>query len=352
MGPEELEIHILGKGVGESTVVGLPNYGWLIIDSFIDKQTKQPAALDLLDELQINYTDVKSILVTHWHNDHIRGVSRIAEACSNADIYISAAMTTKPFLELAASYQKAQKFSRDDFDGGIDEAAQLFELVRKGQRKLKQLTQDQRIHTSSCGFEIWSLSPPQATCVQCAAYFSSILSKNKYSQIAPVSNENFHSVVLLIITPLGSLLLGGDLEVHSSSEDHGWEAVVQSDGRPTCAADVFKIPHHGSETGHHEGVWTSMVAPTSISIVTEFTPSSLPAKSDVNRIKGKTKDLYQTSKVNLTKHLKKREKSVQNTLSAAAKKQIGLEGKTGMVSIKHDGSVFTAVEVKAPAFKY
>jgi hypothetical protein len=53
-----------------------------------------------------------------------------------------------------------------------------------------------------------------------------------------------------------ALLLGADLE-ETGEEDTGWSVIVASTERPHGKASIFKIPHHGSETAHHDAQYGS-----------------------------------------------------------------------------------------------
>ena len=97
--------------------------------------------------------------------------------------------------------------------------------------------------------------------------------------------RNDTSVVLLIIIGSKVILLGGDLETGHHYQT-GWQAVVGSTVRPTDLASIFKIPHHGSPTGHHDAVWEHMLTCNAIAIMTPFRNGNvdLPKSSDVSRV--------------------------------------------------------------------
>ena len=60
---------------------------WIVVDSCIDRLTRRPVALDYLEQLQVNITEaVKLIVVTHWHDDHIRGISTVAREAHRAEL--------------------------------------------------------------------------------------------------------------------------------------------------------------------------------------------------------------------------------------------------------------------------
>jgi hypothetical protein len=55
---------------------------------------------------------------------------------------------------------------------------------------------------------------------------------------------------------------------------------------------VFKVPHHGSKTGHHEGVVSTLLENKPISATTPYTTSSLPLPDDIDRVRNYSKEFW------------------------------------------------------------
>jgi glyoxylase-like metal-dependent hydrolase (beta-lactamase superfamily II) len=90
---DELEITLFGSGYGESIVVHTGNNRWLLVDSSVNRDGNQPSALRYLSGLGVDIsTQVMGVVVTHWHDDHVRGIGEIAEKCTSAKFYLSAAL--------------------------------------------------------------------------------------------------------------------------------------------------------------------------------------------------------------------------------------------------------------------
>src|SRR5262249_36487443 len=97
---------------------------------------------------------------------------------------------------------------------------------------------------------------------------------------------------------IGSLriLLGADLEEHGVAS-RGWTAALNSSTRPTGKASVFKVAHHGSVTGHHNGIWTDMLDVLPVALLGPWSRGSkLPTKEDCERILGLTAAAYSSSR--------------------------------------------------------
>src|SRR4051794_14613649 len=90
---EEVEITVLGPGYGESVVVHLGDGDWAIVDSCIDRATDLPASIAYLRSIGVDPTSaVRLVVISHWHDDHIRGLTSTVTACPEARVVCSAAM--------------------------------------------------------------------------------------------------------------------------------------------------------------------------------------------------------------------------------------------------------------------
>ena len=73
----EFEITFLGPGYGESIVLHVGSGIWVVVDSCIDSDGTS-SALNYLESIGLNPSrDVALIVATHWHDDHIRGMSQL-----------------------------------------------------------------------------------------------------------------------------------------------------------------------------------------------------------------------------------------------------------------------------------
>lgn len=87
---QEIEIIVFGPGFGESILIHIGNNEWFIVDSCNKPKTNIPYPIWYLEQLKINVEhQVKKIFVTHYHDDHINGISKIVEKCKNAEFWTS-----------------------------------------------------------------------------------------------------------------------------------------------------------------------------------------------------------------------------------------------------------------------
>jgi glyoxylase-like metal-dependent hydrolase (beta-lactamase superfamily II) len=90
--PNVAEVTILGTGggYGESIIIHIGNNKWVIVDSCIDPHTRKNLPLNYLSSIGVNYREnVILIVCTHWHDDHIRGISHILSECLNSTFCMS-----------------------------------------------------------------------------------------------------------------------------------------------------------------------------------------------------------------------------------------------------------------------
>lgn len=103
-GADEIEVSLFGPGVGECVVVHIGQGNWLVIDSCTEPGTSEPVALEYLRTIGADLqTQVRLFLVSHWHDDHIRGAAKLLREIQNPLFAASAACSQREFLQLVTS---------------------------------------------------------------------------------------------------------------------------------------------------------------------------------------------------------------------------------------------------------
>ena len=81
---DEVEITLMGPAhaFGECILIHSGEEHWTIIDCCINPETGIPLPIEYLEFLYGKgntecYKYIKQIIVTHWDNDHIRGISKL-----------------------------------------------------------------------------------------------------------------------------------------------------------------------------------------------------------------------------------------------------------------------------------
>jgi hypothetical protein len=139
--------------------------------------------------------------------------------------------------------------------------------------------------------------------------------KSKRSLGSPSPNEV--SIASLLEIGDAAVLLGADLE--NSKPSSGWQAVIAANRNSAFGpkAGVYKIPHHGSMTGHNDDVWAEMLESNPIGVLTPWRRGRgrLPTRDGIKAITVHTRNAYATTFAGGGRP-KKRHPSVQNFLRA------------------------------------
>jgi beta-lactamase superfamily II metal-dependent hydrolase len=311
--PDEIEVSVFGPGYGEAIVVHIGDGLWVIVDSCQQRDVENPAPLDYLLRLGFEPQDaVKLIVATHWHDDHIRGMSKIVNACPSAPFVCSAALNKQEFRKFAALSQQTIGTSMPK---GTDEIGSVFnrlvERNQKGQSRRqavqysvpklavadKLLLREELGTNRSVEVTIYSLSPSDAEIRQAIALFSTLTRDAATPLVAPISQRksNHASVVLWFKIGKYHLLLGADLEV-TGDPNTGWLAILQSPSIQ-AKAEFFKVPHHGSQNGDHDEIWSQLLVQDPIAVLTPYRLGRhfLPTDSDITRLLTRTANVYVTA---------------------------------------------------------
>ena len=336
--PETLELTLFGPGYGESVLAHFGSGHWLLVDSCIDSRTSEPAALSYLSDIGLDPADaVDIILASHWHDDHVRGLSKVLARCPKANFWLSSALTKAEFAAMVTRFDSRNRIAAGS---GVSELRQIYSLLQG--RTAKRAIADRRLHARSgnelshgLDVELWALSPSdkqvEKFLFELASYMPDA-GETKYR--ASVHNRNDLCVVLWISIGGNHILLGSDLE-HAAETDIGWKAVLSSTARPQQRAKVFKVPHHGSITGHCLGVWDVMLSGDSVALITPFTKgrNSLPTRDDVQRILDQTENAYITAAAK-SRVKRQRSAAVEKTLKDFNKKLRPALPNTGAVRLR------------------
>ena len=330
---DELEVSVFGPGFGECIAVHLAGR-WIVIDCCMDAERLRPAPLIYFDEIGVDPgSAVDLILITYWHDDHVTGIDGLAEACPDAELWCSEALRCTEFLQLLEIdlQRPGLRFTR-----GVQYIDRLIKLRGPD---LKFAMADMRIHhrTMNLGggnvaVELWALSPSQAENNLARARLGSLVRSASTPEIrVPDVNPNHTSVAAVLVVGNEQVLLGADLE-ETGNPASGWSAVVSSPRRPAMRAKVFKVPHHGSATGHHDRTWQTLVAANATAALTPYVLGgrSLPTQADADRIIGLSGEAY-ISSLQPTRRPTRRQNSVQKLLPKSLKQ---LNPKPGHIRLR------------------
>ncbi|WP_395646633.1 MBL fold metallo-hydrolase [Terricaulis sp.] len=301
-----LEISVLGRGYGESIVLHVPALGWIVVDSFLT-EAGSPAALEYIKSQGGDLDQVVGIVATHWHDDHIQGISDLLKNCRAAQFSLPIALQGKQFRAIA--YEAARVGTNETSSGAAELLASL-RVIKGSDRVPNWVTEGQIIHRtvfSLAGrahrFELEALSPSKkdvdAFLLHVAA--QTLAPSNDAFRI-PEFTENDISMAAWGRISGQFFLLGADLEERKQA-DRGWNNVLARLAPLGEQAGYYKIAHHGAKSGHSQRVWSELCVTDPVATIAPWTKGgkAIPTEADCRRIQALTSRAYVTTRNPLRK---------------------------------------------------
>ncbi len=296
---DEIEITLLGRGFGESVVLHLCDGDWVVIDSLLDKR-RLCAPLEYLQGLGVAPDHIHTVLATHFHDDHIGGISQLYDAAKSAKLAMSLPKTARELY----TYLSANAVGGiGKISSGVDELAKLVQIRKSQGRDCFRHCQADltlvRKASAAANVEITltALSPIPADIDDFLLQLGAAAVDGQGTATRLMAFEpNDISVAAWLAVGNDAVLLGADLETKARA-DRGWKAVIASTERPKGQASVYKVAHHGSENGDHPDIWNVLLEPRPISMLSPFNKGvGRPKRSDVERILAASDEAYTTNR--------------------------------------------------------
>jgi len=322
--PYEAEVTLLGTGggYGESVLLKVGIDEWIIIDSCIDPYTKKPLPLQYLEELGVPLEKVRLVICTHWHNDHIIGISQILASCLNAKFVFSRITDLKKFLYLCGL--DSQKTSKGSVTS-TEEFLNCIKIVAGRRDYFFTAEADKKIYRSivrpiNLEFELYALSPSPKVIEDFTGEISTLITEYGQRNNAIINKSpNDKSVALLLKFGNTRVILGADLEI-GRDENEGWRhIVINSLVCDDHRSSIFKIPHHGSENGYLQEVFMNLINEDGILKIAPFARHNLPTDNMIDVFSTHSNHLYLTSKNSISQKPKNRDKGIAKIAELACK---------------------------------
>lgn len=282
------QIVIMGTGYGECILVHLGNDKYVMIDSFLNPETKHPIAADYLNCIGLGIQNIIGIICTHWDDDHIKGIYEIASNLKGIAIGIPTTVSNRELKKLREYLMYTKGFQNYV---PMDEFSKLLELDSRKLVELnhclpqRQLFGKQIKNENLSEISVEALSPSDN---QFREFINQLALPKDGDLMQGVNfSNNRISVVSIFKLNKAYCLFGGDLENMNSE----WDKIIENYNYPK--ADIFKVPHHGSKTGYSENVWNNIVD-NPFSIITRFNRGkvSLPQNEQIELIHEKSRKVF------------------------------------------------------------
>lgn len=291
---DEIEVTLFGPGFGEAIAIHIGEQTWILVDSCIDPDSDAPASLTYLTRIGVTPNKVRTIVASHWHDDHVRGISQIATICPQAEFVISCIFNDKEAAAFLATY------SGSSAPGQSRGAKELFEAIKQRENVIHvhQRSNLLEMNLTTRHVRVTAFSPVQAAISQSIAHMARYLPRiDRETPInhAPELAPNIEAVVIHIDLDDDAILLGSDLENHPTL---GWSAVVADSWTAAQRrATAYKVAHHGSYTADTPTIWTTLLMPDPVACMTPFNlgKHKLPTDDDKARTNNYTPHAYISS---------------------------------------------------------
>lgn len=326
----EVELTLLGGGVGESCAVHLGHRRWMIVDSFREADRKGvrngkgvPAAKAYLDTLGVQRHEVVAIVLTHLHADHYRGLGELVRWYNQAYLILPDAIEKRRFSWLLGN--RGRPLVKDVTDA--------FHVAANRKRGVTVKYKTIAVADTVPGFgeagDVFALAPSDQACLDADQDIAkhvelAIDEKDDVVVKAYLEDQNLTSIALHVnahlcllagptpgrepdgvtdpgtppagdtdlapaptatpaAKPCGNdctgdhqdiaIVLGGD--VVNKEPAYGWQAVMDHIDTPKrIRASLLKVPHHGSEGALHFEAFELLLEPDAEVVVAPFTSSS------------------------------------------------------------------------------
>lgn len=339
----EFELTLFGNGYGESVLLHMGDNKWIIVDSCVNPWTQKVAPLEYLETLNVDAEKcVAMVVVSHWHDDHIKGAHQICRMCENARFAFSNAMHQRDFFRFVnvVNQRPVYSYAGKSADEIMRILGALGERIEKsGEHPHIWASSDKILYTDRLdvnGIEakMVALSPSDHAVTAALIEIAELIPRaNTEIRVQSAINPNLFAIALWISIGEIRVLLGSDLE-EGAHPRGAWSVIANSENKPAGKADAFKVPHHGSQNAHCDQVYDKMLTDRHISVLTPFAHGNiiLPKKSDVQRLKKqKCSAVYMAC--NASSKRTKTHSAVEKTLNESTKSRKTL-GSFGHVTLR------------------
>lgn len=329
VGEDEFAIVVIGgPSQGESVLVHYGDGKWIVIDSCTYGGVNLP--LLVLEKLHADNASVTRVICTHWHDDHVAGMSDILNECPNS-YFLVPSVTNAIILPQYFVYKSEKAVKENE-----KEAWQMFQkcldvLLKRNDVQDPELKEKQFVKigesildydTHHTHIDIKALSPSQQMCSK----FGQMLAAGdadscEFDDSGIEPNMCSISLGIKFGRNHRSLFLGADLECNRPKDAAYNSCVGECNQRhdigmcnlkesrhvePFGHFSYTKINHHSSKTGYCCHYWNSLVDGDSIGVSTVFTSKNLPRREIASLYYENNSSFYITSQKPMKK-LKKEE---------------------------------------------
>lgn len=331
----QAEVTVIGTGgYGETILVKLANNDWIIIDSCKVPGKKTLPSLEYLTKIGVTIeTDVKLIICTHWHNDHIIGLSKILEKCLSAKLSFAKATDKDKFLRFICFDSEKDKIVPQN--SSYSEFNKCLEIIADRGETVISAIENKCLYNQFLGgatnCEVYSIAPSDYTMQKFDHEIGELITEyGSPSKKIPRNSANAKSVAVFLKLGIHRVILGGDLE-NASDPKEGWINILKNSTVIDKKSTLFKIPHHGSENGFNDEVWSKLLDQNCIGKITPWNKNNgLPEVEMLYKYCSLSDNVYMT-KSSISSKQKARDKQIEKMVERLNIKLKEVKCKLGII---------------------
>lgn len=266
---DEFEITTIGAGhqSGESVVLHLENGQWVIIDSCVSEKKVLP--LYYLEQIGVPFENVKFVICTHWHEDHVKGLPDILRECPNAKFYTPNVGDNRIFLKFVLKRLKLSFTSKSKVWKIFNDCYKV--LSNRTTLQKPNFFQHEMVVYTSPNVDLFCLSPSD----NMRQNFEEILlAANTDVETIEAENkldDNMCSLSFALRFHDKRIIIGGDLECNRKDKEDccecikhcgeksekGWCNILEEINLFTDYQDYeyIQLSHHSSINGFCPRIW-------------------------------------------------------------------------------------------------
>ncbi len=297
---QEIEITTIGSGggYGEAVVLKLDPDNWVVVDSCIDPKSGDSLVIRYLENQNIDFGTVRLIVLTHYHDDHVNGISNLFKRSPNARLVVSSCQNRNLFINLINI--NSAKLKKQNANSATSELKECFEILESRNQHPISATHNQILFSDlEKEINIIALSPSPKTQESYDHEIGRLINDfGKPSKRLKMYSANFKSVVLYISVGINRIILGADMELDEKDDEIGWLHILNNSAVIAGRSSVFKIAHHGSENGYTNRIFDELLTDEPNCSITSWNLNDyLPQAKMISTYLSHTSKLFQTSAI-------------------------------------------------------
>lgn len=239
-------LRVIGSAPGESILILFDTGEIITIDCC--KRGAENYTVESIRELGLDFDKVIFNVLTHFHDDHIRGASELVQLCSKSRVVIPDAWTEDVFKSFVASMSADVTLGPSSVTKEIE---RIFDEVG-GRGRMFPVSELTSLYPPAVpGYKAAeSLLIMTPTVARKTNFLTSLAKEIKKGDAALYSfcetNKNWTSISCVLSTAQGAIFLGGDVE--NKHPDFDIKYIHDTYITAIARYDLVKLPHHGSDT--------------------------------------------------------------------------------------------------------